>query len=235
MEKLNQNWITEKHTDFEYKKYLLLAYLQKIDAEFRAQRMYPALLYLETEYEQMKQLKAAFSILENRLSKNIKDIDIQNFKLVYHSIFEDDKMMHDIIAIIHFSMPLLEQYIQKAREIIQTVEQHIAISPIGLTPLICKEGYLFLHAADENQTKIYHYQLTFYENSTAHYRGVNTQFIGEYQRSISGTYEFMKLDLIKNNSHLPNPATYLVDSEVKLPVEFTFLPLAKIKLAKMIN
>ena len=42
-------------------------------------------------------------------------------------------------------------------------------------------------------------------------------------------------DLIGNNKDLPNPATYLVASEMSLPLEFTFLPVAKMKLAKMIN
>jgi hypothetical protein len=41
--------------------------------------------------------------------------------------------------------------------------------------------------------------------------------------------------LIKNYKDLPNPATYLVVSEMDLPMEFTFLPVAKMKLSKMIN
>lgn len=68
-----------------------------------------------------------------------------------------------------------------------------------------------------------------------HYRGVHTQFIYEYKKSITSTYEFMKLELIKVNKDLPNPATYLVASELSLPLEFTFLPVAKMKLSKMIN
>jgi hypothetical protein len=64
---------------------------------------------------------------------------------------------------------------------------------------------------------------------------MHTQFINDYDKSITSTHEFMKLDLIKNNQYLPNPATYLVVSELNLPLEFTFLPVAKIKLAKIIN
>jgi hypothetical protein len=67
------------------------------------------------------------------------------------------------------------------------------------------------------------------------YRGVQTNFISEFDKSITSTYEFMKLDLIRKNKDLPNPATYLVASVENLPLEFTFLPVAKMKLAKMIN
>jgi hypothetical protein len=118
---------------------------------------------------------------------------------------------------------------------IDTVEQNIEISPIGLTPLTCKEGYLFLSSFDDIKTKVYSYQLSLYENPKVNYRGVQTQFIDDYQNSITSTYESIKLDLIKNYKDLPNPATYLVVSEMDLPMEFTFLPVAKMKLSKMIN
>jgi len=235
MENLQQNWMIERHTDFEYKKYVLLGYLKKIQEEFEAQRLYPALDYLREQFDNLIKLKTSFELLENKLSKNIKSIDIQNYKIVYQSISEDDKMMQEINAILHFSIPLVEQLLQKANEMIKVVEQKIEISPVGLTPLVCKEGYLFLHAADQIQTKVYSYQLTFYENSKVNYRGINTQFISDFKRSITSTYEFIKLDLIKTNRNLPNPATYLVATEMTLPMEFTFLPVAKMKLSKMIQ
>jgi hypothetical protein len=235
MENLHQNWITEKHTDFEYKKYVLLAFLKNTKEELEAQRLYPAVVYLREQYEYLIGLKASFELLESKLSKNIKSIDIHNYKIVYQSIFEDDKMIQDINNIIQFSIPLIEKQLYKANQIISNVEQHIDITPVGLTPLICKEGYLLLNTAHQMQTKVYTYQLTFYENSKVNYRGINTQFIGDFKKSISSTFEFIKLDLIRNNKNLPNPATYLVATEMTLPIEFTFLPVAKMKLAKLIN
>jgi hypothetical protein len=235
MENLPQNWLTEKHTDIEYKHYVLLGYLKMIRDEFEAQRVYPAIDYLKEQYDYLLGLKYSFQLLENKLSKNIKSIDIQNYKMVYHSVFEDDKMIQDLNTIVDFSIPLLEKLLEKGQRIIDSVEQNIEISPIGLTPLSCKEGYLFLSSAHEIKTMVYTYQLSLYENAKVNYRGVQTNFIIEFDKSITSTYEFMKLDLIRNNRDLPNPATYLVASEMSLPLEFTFLPVAKMKLAKMIN
>ena len=39
MEFLNKNWITENQIDFEYKKYMLLAYLQHVSENFTDKRL----------------------------------------------------------------------------------------------------------------------------------------------------------------------------------------------------
>ena len=77
--------------------------------------------------------------------------------------------------------------------------------------------------------------MSIFENPTINYPGLHTQFIDNYEKSISGTYEFIKQDLIKLNRELPNPATFLVASEVSLPVDYTFLPIAKLKLSQYIH
>ena len=235
MESLNQDWITEKHTDFEYKKYILLGFLKKIGDEFEAQRIYPALELLELELKRMLLLKNAIDLLENRLSKNIKSIDIQNFKIVYQTVGEDNKSMLEITQILDFSIPLVESFLQKGKKKLAFLEQKMAISPIGISPLIQNEGYLFLSAKEDDQTNVYSYHVTIFENANVNYPAIHTQFIHNFQKSINSTYEFMKHDLIRNNKDLPNPATYLVVSELTLPVEFTFLPVAKMKLSKIIK
>jgi hypothetical protein len=235
MENLPQNWLTEKHTDVEYKQYVLLGYLKRISNEFEAQRLYPALDYLKEQYDYLLGLKSSFQILESKLSKNIKHIDIHNYKIVYHSVFEDDSMIQELTEIIDFALPKIESLLQKGQRMMDALEQKIEISAIGITPLTCKEGYLFLSSAQDIKTMVYIYQLSLYENAKVNYRGVQTKFINDFDKSIKSTFEFMKLDLIRNNKDLPNPATYLVASVENLPLEFTFLPVAKMKLAKMIN
>jgi hypothetical protein len=235
MVNLPQDWLTEKHTDIENKQYVILGYLKKMSEAFEAQRLYPAIDYLREQYDYLIGLKTALTLLENKLSKNVKHIDIQNYKIVYQSVYEDDKMIQELNAIIEFALPNVERLLEKGQRIIDSVEQNIEISPIGLTPLTCKEGYLFLSSAHDIKTMVYSYQLSLYENAKVNYRGVQTNFISEFDKSITSTYEFMKLDLIRKNKDLPNPATYLVASVENLPLEFTFLPVAKMKLAKMIN
>jgi hypothetical protein len=41
MEKLKENWLTEGLIDFEYKKYVLLAYLKSVKESFSRVELYP--------------------------------------------------------------------------------------------------------------------------------------------------------------------------------------------------
>ena len=50
MKKLSPDWITEKHIDFEYKKYVLLAYLQEVNMNFEKTHLYPFLADLVDHY-----------------------------------------------------------------------------------------------------------------------------------------------------------------------------------------
>ena len=40
MKTLGADWITDKHIDFEYKKYVLLDYLQDVNQNFEASKLY---------------------------------------------------------------------------------------------------------------------------------------------------------------------------------------------------
>lgn len=45
----------------------------------------------------------------------------------------------------------------------------------------------------------------------------------------------IKSDLLRYNKNLPNPATYVIESELTLPFEDTLLPLAKRTLVKYLH
>jgi hypothetical protein len=49
------------------------------------------------------------------------------------------------------------------------------------------------------------------------------------------TYENIKAELIKAKIDLPNPAVYSIETELKLPMEETLLPIAKRSLVRYIS
>jgi hypothetical protein len=57
MNSLSKNWITENHIDFEYKKYMLLAYLQHVSEDFTETKLYPSLSDLVAHYRNLLSLK----------------------------------------------------------------------------------------------------------------------------------------------------------------------------------
>ena len=57
MKKLEKDWLTSGLIDFEYKKYILLAYLQEVKGNFDSNKLYPHLSDLIFHYQNLLDLK----------------------------------------------------------------------------------------------------------------------------------------------------------------------------------
>src|SRR5688572_10610908 len=108
---LSNNWITEKLIDFEYKKYLLLAYLQEVNRHFGLNKLYPDLSELISHYHNTKALKENKKQLFESFPSRVKAIDVQRFFLEYEKLLSDDKIMQEIESIIDCSLPEFERYL----------------------------------------------------------------------------------------------------------------------------
>jgi hypothetical protein len=137
--------------------------------------------------------------------------------------------------IMEYALPQFKSTLDEGSFIYEFVESKCEISPVGLTSLYAKEGYLFVTQPPETETNIYRYQVTFFEQSKEPMRGIQTEFLETSARSLSNTYENLKLQLIRKYKSLPNPATYLVNSKLKFPYTQTLMPIAKRLLVKEIS
>ena len=99
MENLSLNWITEKNTDFEYKKYSLLAYLENVKAKLQANILYPTVTQLTHNLQMLINLKNTFLNLDLALSKEVKNIDLQNYKINYQSLCKSSNKWNEWICI----------------------------------------------------------------------------------------------------------------------------------------
>jgi hypothetical protein len=235
MEKLNDNWITENHIDFEYKKYLLLAYLQHVSERFDETRLYPALSELVTHYQNVKALKENKQAMFDSFPEKLTQTDFTNFKLVYEKLAEDDKLMQELESIIEFSLPQFEKYLKEGKKIYEFIESRMSIFPVGIVPLHVEAGYLLLKNGRLSETLVYEYQVTIFDQPNERYRGIYLQYISSFSKTLINTYENIKGDLLRFNKNLPNPATYVIETELVLPVDDTLLPLAKRALVKYIS
>lgn len=235
MESLNKNWITEHHIDFEYKKYVLLAYLQHVSENFTENRLYPFMSDLVDHYRNLKFIKESKQQLFDRFPERITGTDAEHFRLIYQKIVSDDSLMREIESIVEFSIPQLEQHLREGKKIYDFIEEHTHIFPIGLTPLNNEAGYLFLRNGNHPDTVVFEYHVTFFEHPMERHRGLRLEYIAAYRNSFLTTYESIKSDLLRYNQRLPNPATYAIESEFELPFQATFLPLAKRSIMKRIS
>lgn len=234
MEPLKKDWITEGLIDAEYKKYLLLAYLKAVNANFGHKKLYPDLTELQRHYDYTWSLRDGKRKLQRQFSKTLSGIDWQKLQLQYESAHLHDTSLNEIEDILDFSIPQLKKVLAGGMEIYAEVEENLQISPIGIVPLDATEGYLFLYEHMLNETRIYQYSVTLFMHDVPPSRGVKTIHLDTVKRSLSMTFEQIKLDLVRKNKALPNPATYVVESRLTYPLEETLLPVAKKKVVKYI-
>ena len=217
MDELKSNWLTEGLIDFEYKKYQLLAYLQKVKQSFGRVELYPFLSDLVFHYRNLKSISENKGLIQEAFPKEISFEKIKDLELTYRKLVEDDSVMKEIEDIISFSLPRVKDHLDEGSFIYEYVESQCEISPVGLSSLYAQEGYLFISQPPQNETDVFRYQITIFEQSNETMRGINTQFIYTSERNLSNTFEQIKLKLIKEFSDIPNPSTYLITTKLKFP------------------
>ncbi|MEI9921729.1 MAG: hypothetical protein WDO14_23495 [Bacteroidota bacterium] len=216
MGELRENWLTEGLIDFEYKKYILLSYLSKVKSAFNKAELYPFLSDLVAHYRNLLSIKENGSLITDA------------------SVLEEYATIKELEAIISFAIPEFKSSLDDGAQIYEFVESNCEISPIGLTSLYAHEGYVFLSQPPDTETNVYRYQLTVFEQSNESMRGLHMQHVRTTTRSLSNTYEHIKLQLIREFASLPNPAVYLITSKLKFPYMPTLVPVAKRLLLKKI-
>ena len=226
MATLSENWITENHIDFEYKKYVLLGYLQKVKEHFNEQKLYPDFAELIAHYKNLLALKNNTTALENNFKKTVKGVDFNDFKLVYENTINDELLM-ELKQIIAFSEPLLATELNKGKTIFDFAEQHILADHIGILPIYKSEGYFILYPYQSKQVYVYTYAFSKINLLQQEVYGLNSSYFTCYHVSLSKPVDKIKLDIIDANPYMPNPAVYLFKANAELPNDETFLPIAK--------
>ncbi len=235
MKSLSENWVTEGLIDFEYKKYLLLAYLKEVNKYFYKQELFPSLSDLVMHYRNLEELKQRKTMLMDGFPKELKQADIEKAKLIYEKLIEDTDLMKELEDIISFALPKLKDQLEEGKELYEFYEEHMGIEPVGITPVNLDYGYLFLSADGKKSTRVYEFQVTVFEGAKEKFRGIRTDFVKSFYRSLANTFENVKNELIRTRKHLPVPATYSVVSSMPCPHQATMLPIAQRMLIREIS
>jgi hypothetical protein len=235
MEKLSEDWLTKGLIDFEYKKYVLMAYLQTVKQSFNRTELYPFMADLVFHYRNLMSIKENKALIRESFPKEISIEEFKKLELSYNQLIDDDVVMSELETILEFAIPQLHGSLKDGAVIYELVESQCQLSPIGVTPLYAKEGYLFVTQPPEKETTLYRYQVSIFDDSQEPLRRLHTQYIDTFSKNTCNTYEQLKLGLIKKFKDLPNPATYLILSKMKFPFTETLMPVAKRLLVKHIS
>ena len=235
MNKLSENWLTENLIDLEYKQYILLAYLEDVEQQFKQQLLYPSLAELIGHYRKLNLIKDSTEQLYQSFPGQLTGLDFERFKLSYRSVVENDQLMEELEKIISFSLPKLEIQLNIGKSVYEKIAHQLKIEPIGLVPLRQNEGYIMLKINQPSEIRVFEYSVSVFENEAEKFRGVHTKEIAKYSSTLVNTPPEIKADLIRNNKEIPNPAAYFFSCSLNIPLEETFLPIAKRMLMKELS
>ncbi len=227
---LSPNWFVAGTPDLEYKKYVLLAYLQKISQEFSEVRLYPALGDLIFHHQNLVSFRENKQQIEAAFPSRITEIDLKEMRVNFEKPLDENAELQDIDSIVAYALPAIENQMEEGKQIYDYIEERISIEPIGISPLFRQEGYLLLHMNPRKEVKAFSYRLTSLIHNHQPHHGISLEHIYTYSYGIANTYEHMKLDLIRNRKEMPNPATYLVYTRIPIPEHPSLLPVAKRKM-----
>jgi hypothetical protein len=235
MKELNKNWLTQGLIDFEYKKYLLLGYMQGVAEEFNSRKLYPIFSDLLFHYKNIISLKQNKSLIYENFPKEISGADFEKLKLMYTEIVKDDQIMQELEEIMEYSIPIFQNHLSTGKDIYEEIEYSMSIAPVGLFSLNHDSGYLFFYVDNIRQAKVYEYEMTIFENADEKYRGIHTHFVETVDKGLNNTFESIKIYLVKKYKKMANPATYLIDAKVNYPFDEAILPIGKRMLVRYIN
>lgn len=226
MSSLTNNWFCDGNADFEYKKYLLLAYLQYVNRHFKDTKLYPYLGELVHHYQNLNHFLSSKRRLDDGFPKEIDGLDLRKLKIMYKKVLQENNILDNIEEVVKYAMPKMKAYLDNGKDIYEFIEDNLNLYAVGIVPLRKEEGYMIL-AGQKNEILAYNYCMSIFSTSTDSYRSLQTEYVGAYKRNFVNTFPNIKTDLIKKNKDLPNPATYVIESEINIPVRETFLPIAK--------
>ncbi|GAB1447946.1 MAG: hypothetical protein L6Q78_11300 [Bacteroidia bacterium] len=229
MKTLEQNWFYSGLADVEYKKYLLLAYLQHVQHHFNQTRLYPQLAELVMHYRNLSRFNEQRKFWEEQFPKELKEADLNAFKLSYEQVIRNDALMECIAEIVEFALPVVGKHLEEGREIYEFVEKEISIQPIGILPIYKNEGYILIPLEKAKDWRVFEYAVKLFDGEDEKYRAIHIRFRKDFPRNASNTPEQVKLQLVKEFPKLPNPATFSVDYTLSFPFEETLLEVTRRK------
>lgn len=210
--------------DDELEEYRLLAYLQRVDTLYRELKLYPGLDDLELRIGQLQQLNDHACELGASFQGELTGLDLKRGELVRKPV--DQPAWDAVMRSLERVLPQLHAAMERGDELRQELHSSIRFGPVGVVPLDAREGWLLLR--QHNEALVYSYELPLVSKPApgGPHGQVRTRYFAKWTLGLANTYGHIKAELVRKGP-LPNPATFVFESDLSLPRIETFLPLAK--------
>lgn len=210
--------------DAELEKYRLLAYLQRVDKQYRELKLYPCLDDLQARVGQLRGLLGRAQELGSGFAGELEGFDVQRGALLRKPPAQPG--WDAVLESLERALPQLHAALERGDGLREELHRKIRFAPVGVVPLDAREGWLLLR--QQHEALVYSYSLPLVRKLSpegAHGQ-VRTRYLATWTVGLSTSYGHIKAELVRTGP-MPNPATFVFESDYSLPRIETFLPLAK--------
>jgi hypothetical protein len=218
------------HRDYEASRYRILSGIQKVRNDFSQNRIYPTLAELIELFQTLQRITQNSEAIRSEMPKRISGIDLESNSIIYEPLDLNKSEIDAIGDLINWALPRIQQAIEEGKTIFNFVDEHLKMEGVGIVPSYVEEGYLLVPDIRFGVLHVLRYEVTIFSGSEEKYRNLKTTSIRTLPlNAISTSAGNVKLELIETNRDLPNPATYLFETDLDFPFNETILPVAKRK------
>jgi hypothetical protein len=233
MERISIESFFTSETDLEINQYGILGGIREVCGNFDKKKIYPSLAGLIELKQSLDKIKDERNNLNEKFPKQIKGFDIDAKKIIYESTgnFNHTNNIEEIFNLIDWALPYIVDAIDEGIVLFDFVDDNIKLEQVGILPMYKDEGYFMVTDNTALELQVHRYESTLFSSGKEKYRSLKTEFVkSERQVIIKRSPESIKHELIKERKDLPNPATFLFDSDLDFPFIETIFPVVKRKL-----
>ena len=233
MERISIKSFFSPETDWELNQYRILGGIKEVCTDFDKKKIYPALAVLIKLKNSLDQIKEERNNLNDKFPRQIKGFDIKEQKIIYETLgdLKHNENIEVIFTLIDWALPYINEAIDEGIVLFDFVDENILLEQVGIMPMYKDEGYFLITDNIAFALQVHRYECSLFSSGKDKYRALKTEFVrSERQEIIRRSPESIKHELIKERKDLPNPATFLCDSDLDFPFVETIFPVAKRKL-----
>lgn len=231
---LDTDWIISEPIDFEYKKYILFAYLKKVDNLLSQNKIYPTFIELSLHLATLQTLlKEDVLLYTDKIFKSFDDeILLKELKAKEIPLFSDDEKT-ELNKIITYSTSKFLDYFNIYKSYWSLIYDSISITiKRNKKNLNSNLGYLVYQDAQSNRQYIWEYTIKkFTPELDEYYTDLNLIYSGEKKGAKLNDILAEKTTFNSNFKTLP---IFNVKTDNEYPLFETLLPIFKRKMVSYI-
>ncbi len=217
--------------DLEKKQYAILSALQQRREEFAHTRLFPSFAELMDLAHTLHQLVENRNDLAAKLPRRLKDVDWDKKELVFELNNNDTPDLERMFELCAWALPHIVDTLDEGKAVYDFVEENVEVEGVGIMPIYTGEGYFFVPEHRAHILHILRYELSMLHSEGHNFQAMKTRELHQLQESrLHLDPQQLKLSIISEHQELPNPATFVVETDLDFPYTETILPVVKRKL-----